>query len=58
LPPDLELIDYHGVRVLTPFAAVHRIPWVGRGLSRAELLAGNSRLRYLGGFLIAALRKS
>jgi len=58
LPPDVELVDYHGVRVLTPFAAVHRIPWVGRGLSRAELLAGHSPLRYLGGFLIAVLRKS
>lgn len=58
LPPELELVDYRGVRVLTPFAAVHRIPWVGRGLSRAELLAGHSPLRYLGGFLIAVLRKS
>jgi ubiquinone/menaquinone biosynthesis C-methylase UbiE len=58
LPPDVELVDYHGVRVLTPFAAVHRIPWVGRGLSRAELLAGHSPLRYLGGFLIAVLRKA
>jgi SAM-dependent methyltransferase len=53
-----ELIDYHGVRMLTPFAAVHRIPWVGRGLCRAELLAGHSPLRYLGGFLIAVLRKA
>ncbi len=58
LPPNVELIDYHGVRMLTPFAAVHRIPWVGRGLCRAELLAGHSPLRYLGGFLIAVLRKA
>ncbi|UCF47499.1 MAG: class I SAM-dependent methyltransferase [Myxococcales bacterium] len=58
LPPNVELIGYHGVRVLTPFAAVHRIPWVARGLSRAELLAGRSPLRYFGGFLIAVLRKS
>jgi SAM-dependent methyltransferase len=58
LPPNVALVDYRGVRVLTPFAAVHRIPWVGRGLSRAELLAGHSPLRYLGGFLIAALRKA
>jgi hypothetical protein len=43
---------------VTPFAAVHRIPWVGRGLCRAELLAGHSPLRYLGGFLIAVLRKA
>jgi SAM-dependent methyltransferase len=58
LPPNLELVGYHGVRVLTPFAAVHRIPWVARGLSRAEVLAGRSPLRYFGGFLIAVLRKS
>ncbi len=58
LPPNVELVDYHGVRVLTPFAAVHRIPLVGSGLRRAEQLAGRSPLRYLGGFLIAALRKS
>jgi ubiquinone/menaquinone biosynthesis C-methylase UbiE len=58
LPPNLELIDYYGVRVLTPFAAIHRIPWVARGLSRAELLASRSPLRYFGGFLVAVLRKS
>jgi ubiquinone/menaquinone biosynthesis C-methylase UbiE len=58
LPPNVELVGYKGVRVLTPFAAVHRIPWVTRGLSRAELLAGRSPLRYFGGFLIAVLRKS
>jgi len=58
LPPNVELVDYHGVRVLTPFAAVHRIPWMARGLSPAERLAGRSPLRYFGGFLIAVLRKS
>ena len=39
LPPNVELVDYYGVRVLTPFAAVHRIPGIARGLSRAERLA-------------------
>ena len=58
LPPNLELVDYYGVRVLTPFAAVHRLPWVARALSRAELAASHSPLRYFGGFLIAVLRKS
>lgn len=58
MPPNVELVDYHGVRVLTPFAAVHRIPWMTRGLSPAERLAGRSPLRYFGGFLIAVLRKS
>ena len=58
LPPNLELVDYYGVRVLTPFAAVHRLPWVARALSKAELAASHSPLRYFGGFLIAVLRKS
>ena len=58
LPPNVELVDYRGVRVLTPFAAVHRIPWMARGLSPAERLAGRSLLRYFGGFLIAVLRRS
>jgi ubiquinone/menaquinone biosynthesis C-methylase UbiE len=58
LPPNVDLVDYYGVRVLTPVAAAHRIPWVARGLSRAELLAARSPLRYFGGFLVAVLRKS
>ena len=58
LPPGVELVDYRGVRVLTPFAAVHRIPWIARGLNRAERVASRSPLRYFGGFLIAVLRKS
>jgi ubiquinone/menaquinone biosynthesis C-methylase UbiE len=58
LPPSVELVDYHGVRVLTPFAAAHNIPWVAGRLSRAERLASRSPLRYFGGFLIAVLRKS
>ncbi len=58
LPPNLELVDYHGIRVLTPFAAVHRVSWIARGLSRAERMASHSPLRYFGGFLVAVLRKS
>ncbi len=58
LPPNVQLVDYYGIRVLTPFAAVHRIPWVAPGLSRAEFLAARSPLRYFGGFLVAVLRKS
>ena len=58
LPPNLELLDYYGVRVFTPFAAVHRIPGLAQGLKRAEQLASRSPLRYFGGFLIAILRKS
>lgn len=56
LPADVKLIDYYGVRVLTPFAAVHRVPGVGRALRRAERLAARSPFRYFGGFLIAIVR--
>jgi ubiquinone/menaquinone biosynthesis C-methylase UbiE len=58
LPGSVELIDYYGVRVLTPFAAIHRVPGVGRALCRAERLAARSSLRYFGGFLIAIVRVS
>ncbi|MGB8331184.1 MAG: class I SAM-dependent methyltransferase [Polyangiales bacterium] len=57
LPAGLELVDYYGVRVLTPFAAVHEIPFIAGGLNGAERLAGRSPLRYFGGFLVAILRK-
>ncbi|MEM9189970.1 MAG: methyltransferase domain-containing protein [Myxococcota bacterium] len=57
LPPGVELIDYRGVRVLTPTAALHRLPAVGSALRFLERRALTSRLRYLGGFLVAILRK-
>jgi ubiquinone/menaquinone biosynthesis C-methylase UbiE len=58
LPANVELLDFYGVRVLTPVAAAHRIPWVARGLRQAEHLAARSPLRYFAGFLVAVLRKS
>lgn len=58
IPPELELLDFRGVRVLTPVAAAHRIPVLGRSLRHAERLASESPLRYFGGFLVAVLRKS
>jgi ubiquinone/menaquinone biosynthesis C-methylase UbiE len=58
LPAGVELVNFHGVRVLTPFAALHGIPFFGRGLRHAEDLAARSPLRYFGGFSILTLRKS
>ncbi len=58
VPPNLELVDFDGVRVLTPFASVHRLPLLGDGLRWAERLASRSPLRYFGGFLIAVLKKA
>lgn len=57
LPPSLRLLDYRGVRVLTPFAAVHRLPLLGPALRRAERIASRSPLRAMGGFLVLVLRK-
>ncbi|MEM9067813.1 MAG: class I SAM-dependent methyltransferase [Myxococcota bacterium] len=57
LPPSVELVDVRGVRVFTPAAFVHRIPWVAEGLQRAEHAALRSALRWFGGFLVVLLRK-
>jgi len=57
MPAGTELIDYYGVRVLTPFAASHRIPFASDALRRAERYAMRSWARRFGGFLVLLLRK-
>ena len=57
LPPGVELVDFRGVRVVTPAAFVHRVPMLGRAVEVAERACVSSPLRRLGGFLIAILRK-
>jgi len=57
LPPGVELVDVRGIRVLTPAAFVHRVPVVRSVLYAAEQRAMSSPLRWLGGFLLAILRK-
>jgi ubiquinone/menaquinone biosynthesis C-methylase UbiE len=57
LPPNVELVELYGIRVLTPFAALHRIPWLSAGLVRAERLASRSPLRCFGGFVLVVLSK-
>ena len=58
VPPGVELVDFRGVRVFTPAAFVHRVPWIAGALARAERRAVASPLRWLGGFLVAIMRKS
>ena len=58
VPRGAELVGCRGIRVLTPFGALHELPWLGPGLRRAERAATRSPLGYFGGFLIAVLRKS
>lgn len=57
LPDDVELVEFRGVRVLTPAAFVHKVPLVSRALAIAEQRVVASPLRYFGGFLIAIARK-
>ena len=57
LPPDVELLGFRGVRVLTPAAFVHKVPLLGPALAFAERRAVDSPLRYFGGFLISLARK-
>ena len=57
LPSTLELIEYRGVRVATPFALVHKIPLVRSAFAYVERRSVRSPLRYFGGFLLAVLRK-
>ena len=58
LPPGVELVGYRGVRVVTPAAFVHRIPFVGSAIAKIEERAVSSPLRYFGGFLVAVLEKT
>jgi ubiquinone/menaquinone biosynthesis C-methylase UbiE len=60
LPPPLEVIDVHGVRVLTPFSQVHTtpIPFVSRAFAQLERTALDAPLlRRFGGFLVVVARK-
>lgn len=58
LPAGVEVLDAHGLRVVTPFAGIHRIPVLGLGVRWAERLSSHSPLKYLGGFFVVVLRKS
>lgn len=57
LPARARLVRYHGVRVFTPAAFVHKLPAVRALLRRAETWGTDSPLRYFGGFLVAELEK-
>ncbi|MCB9667274.1 MAG: class I SAM-dependent methyltransferase [Myxococcales bacterium] len=57
IPADARLIDFRGVRVLTPAAFVYSIPFAQKWLAQAESAAMTSSLRYFGGFLLALLQK-
>ncbi len=58
VPPDCRVVGVRGVRVATPVAAAHRLPFVGAALRRLEwALADAPLLNRLGGFLILVVEK-
>jgi ubiquinone/menaquinone biosynthesis C-methylase UbiE len=58
LPPELSIEDLRGVRVVTPFAQVHKVPLVGQAFAWAERQARDHRITaQLGGFLVVIVRK-
>lgn len=57
LPPGVSLIDFAGIRVLTPLAAAHKVPVVGRALRKMEFVVRDTPLKYFGGFLVLIAQK-
>jgi ubiquinone/menaquinone biosynthesis C-methylase UbiE len=58
LPDDLEWVTSRGIRVITPAAAVLKVPLLGNAVRWAEhRLADLPVARDLGGFLVACCRK-
>jgi SAM-dependent methyltransferase len=58
LPPELRWETTRGIRVITPLAAVHRVPVLGHAVRWAETrLADLPGARDVGGFLVACCRR-
>jgi len=58
LPPELEWVTSRGIRIVTPVAAVHKVPLLGGALRLAEKrLADLPLARDLGGFLVVVARR-
>jgi ubiquinone/menaquinone biosynthesis C-methylase UbiE len=58
LPPSASLVGARGVRIVTPLAAVMRLPILARLFRRLEFVLADSRAAVFGGFYIAILRKA
>ncbi len=58
LPAGVSIVDVRGVRVVTPFSHVHKVPLLGRAFAAAEMRAqGAPLLRRLGGFMVVVAQK-
>lgn len=58
LPDNVRVVDWSGVRVVTPMARVHRIPVVKDVFSKLEFAARDSIFKKFGGFLVIILQKT
>jgi len=57
LPPSLDFETARGVRIVTPAAAVMRVPGLRTLLPKVERALADTRLAAFGGFYVAVLRK-
>ena len=57
LPENVKVVDWAGVRVVTPLARAHRVPVLKDVLAKMEFAARDSPLKYFGGFLVLILEK-
>jgi ubiquinone/menaquinone biosynthesis C-methylase UbiE len=58
LPSGLRIVDVRGVRIFTPFSAVHDLPLLGHAFAAAETRAASAPLlRHLGGFMVVTAEK-
>jgi ubiquinone/menaquinone biosynthesis C-methylase UbiE len=58
LPPAARLVGARGVRIVTPAAAVMRVPMLARAFRWVESSLADSKAAVFGGFYIAILRKA
>lgn len=58
MPEELRIVDFSGIRIFTPAAVAHKVPFVGRALRALEFAGRDSLLKYFGGFLVVVAQKS
>lgn len=58
LPPGTRVEAFRGVRIVTPSAALWRVPGLRNVLRTLEVALADTKAAYLSGFLVAVVRKS
>ncbi len=59
LPSEMRVLKVHGIRVVTPFAQVHRVPVLGHAMRLVETVARDTKgVRRLGGFMVVLTERS